>query len=798
MKFVFLLCFGVVIGEAVATEKPNIILILADDLGYGDVGCYHPESRIPTPNMDRLAADGIRFTDAHSADSVCTPSRYGLLTGRYCWRTRLKRSVLFNWEPPLIEAGRTTLASYLSAQGYRTALSGKWHLGLGFTTKPGRVVDFDAPLPWHPGPLPDRTIGESIDFSAAIFGGPEELGFDDTFYTAGCSTDQEPFCFIENGFMLNMEEAAYRQPAGSWRSGMTAPDWENKTVDVRFTKRALNFIEAHHQSTPDDPFFLYLSLSSPHSPHVTADFAGGKSEAGTRGDMVWLVDWSLGQIDETLEALGIKDETLVIVTSDNGPLLGSLEPGAPEGTATITNGHLAAGDFRGQKGRVWEAGHRVPFLARWPNRIPKGMVSDYAFCGTDLLATFAELLESPLPEEAGEDSVSLLPTLLGDSQPPRPPMIHHSSTAFALRSGDWKIVFGQGENRVKEAPGQGYLFDLDTDPGETRDLWPQFPERVKELTAQFEAITQESLESQSSAVYETKVSGSRIPFIAESNYKIRIPNPESTVRALFVINQRAAGTHLFHHDEEWRAMAERTCSAILFCEFEAHGVQDNGYGLSILEACDQFAEQLNRPELKHAPFVLWGHSMGGRVAQDFVRFRPSRVLAFHIALRSNPSSKESMEEELAATKVPALYLMGAEDRKPDDIRQHFHRARNHHAPRAWIWLPGQGHWPVGMDFKKNETTPVEWSAWVANDVVIPWTEAVIELRMPANANPTHGPVELRELSVDSGWLGEIETGVITPYQNFPGDASKASWFPNQTVAKAWVQFSKPSTPQTQK
>ncbi|MGY8749112.1 MAG: sulfatase family protein [Pirellulales bacterium] len=469
-------------------DLPNVVFIMADDMGYGDVGCYNKESRIRTPNMDRLATEGIRFTDAHSSDSVCTPSRYGLLTGRYCWRTPLKRAVLFNYEPPLIEKGRMTLASLLKRKGYRTAISGKWHLGLGFTAKPGRTVKFDAPLPWAPGPLPDRVVSESIDFSVPVFGGPEELGFDETFYTAGCSTDQEPFCFIENRRFRNMSEATYRNPAGSWRSGMAAPDWGNETVDVQATQWALRFIENTHKDNPDRPFFLYLPLSSPHSPHVTADFAIDQSKAGVRGDMVWLVDWSVGKIMTKLKALGVANNTLLIVTSDNGPLAGSLEPGAREGTAQITNGHHAAGKLRGVKGRVWEGGHRVPFIARWPDEIPQGKVSDHAICFTDMLATFAALVGEDLPTASGEDSFNQLPALLGKPAKTRPAMVHHSSTAFALRRGKWKIVLGVGEKRVKTAVGKGYLFDLEADPFENNDLWSQQPEVVADLTRQFESI----------------------------------------------------------------------------------------------------------------------------------------------------------------------------------------------------------------------------------------------------------------------------------------------------------------------
>ena len=472
--------------------KPNIVLILADDMGYGDVGCYNEESRIPTPNMDRLASEGIRFTDAHSADSVCTPSRYGLLTGRYGWRTPLTRSVLFNYEPPLIHRGQTTLASLLKGKGYRTAISGKWHLGLGFTAKPGRTVDFAAPLPWAPGPLPDRVVSESIDFSVPALGGPEELGFEETFYTAGCSTDQEPFCFIENGRFRNMSEATYRKPAGSWRSGMAAPDWVNETVDVSFTKWALRFIEKSHKDKPKQPFFLYLPLSSPHSPHVTTDLAIGKSAAGIRGDMVWLVDWSVGQIADKLRDLGLTGNTLLIVTSDNGPLLGSLEPGAPEKTAKITNGHLSAGKLRGIKGQVWEGGHRVPFMARWPGHIPAGAVTSETICFTDLLATFAALVGEDLPKDIGEDSFDRLQAFFGKAMKPRPATVHHSGSAFALRHGKWKIVFGVGDKQVKTASGNGYLFNLEDDPYEANDLSQKHPELVKQLTGELEAITKSS------------------------------------------------------------------------------------------------------------------------------------------------------------------------------------------------------------------------------------------------------------------------------------------------------------------
>ena len=403
-----------------APPRPNIVLILADDLGYGDVGCYNPASRIPTPHMDRLAAEGARLTDAHAASAVCTPSRYALLTGRYCWRTPLQRRVLFNYEPPLIEQGRLTLASLLGQHGYRTACFGKWHLGLWFAARGGAPLSLTRPLPWDGGPLPDRSLSERIDFTQPVGGGPTTLGFDEAFYTAGCSTDQEPYCFIEGDRCLGMERAVYRRPRGSWRSGMAAPDWENETVDLAFTERAAAFIDRHSRAaarTPDgerQPFFLYLPLSAPHSPHLPPELVRGASAAGPRGDQVALVDWCVGRVAEALQRGGVADDTLFIVTSDNGPLIGSTPcPGDPEGTARMDGDHRSAGGLRGYKAMIYDGGHREPFIARWPRAIPAGRVSDALVCLSDLLATCAAIAGAELPEDAGEDSTNVLAALTG-------------------------------------------------------------------------------------------------------------------------------------------------------------------------------------------------------------------------------------------------------------------------------------------------------------------------------------------------------------------------------------------------
>ena len=323
------------------TDRPNIIVIMADDMGYGDVGCYNPDSKIPTPNMDRLAAQGVRFTDAHSPSAVCTPSRYGVLTGRYCWRSRLKRSVLFGYEPPLIEKGRLTMASMMKKVGYHNAVIGKWHLGLGYSTKPGENLDFDAPLPW---PEATREQEESIDFTQPLKGGPTELGFDYFFGTSGCSTAQPPYGFIENDRFI-VPPNVYRAERlwGSRRPGMTSQGWDDSEPDSIFTKKAVQYIE--EQSTGEQPFFLFLCPSSPHDPCVdelVPEIAKNKSRAGPRGDMVWMVDWMVGEIMNALDRTGTAANTLVLVTSDNGALPGDLMPEPRIVDAAMADGELEA------------------------------------------------------------------------------------------------------------------------------------------------------------------------------------------------------------------------------------------------------------------------------------------------------------------------------------------------------------------------------------------------------------------------------------------------------------------------
>jgi len=295
-------------------------------------------------------------------------------------------------------------------------------------------------------------------------------------------------------------------------------------------------------------------------------------------------------------------------------------------------------------------------------------------------------------------------------------------------------------------------------------------------------------------LFETRVPPGREPLVAECAFKLRIPEDTPLVRSIFAINMRGAGEHLFHRDEEWCASARRTRSAMLYCEFEAGEIHENGYGASMLKACDRFAAELDRPELTHAPFVLWGHSMGGRVVQDFARYMPSRVLGFHIALRAFAGPEAFMREGPDSMRIPALYLMGENDNTPTDIREHFVRARANGSPRAWIRLKGQEHWPRGMSMEEDRTSDEDWRAWMANDVVIPWTEAMIRLRLPGDADPCEGPITLLDPVIEQGWLGNTETGRIAACAEFEGDKSQASWFPDEEVARAWAGYERGCPP----
>ena len=481
-----------------ADGPPNIVLILADDLGYGDPGCNNPESKIPMPNVNALAAKGVRFTDAHSPSAVCTPTRYGILTGRYAWRTWLKRGVVGGYTPPLLEPDRTTVASLLKSRGYATGFFGKWHLGLGWTRMNGFTPTWQDAEKYRKGSSQDAdpSTGLNADFTKPVQCGPIDHGFDDAFFTAACSTIDGPFVFIDKNRTAGIPDKQVSEfydmtkgEEGSPRKGWIVPGFKLEDVDFHFTKKAIAFMERSRAESPKKPFFVSLFLSSPHTPWLPPDLVKGKSVDGPRGDLVMLADWCVGEVAKALDRLGAAEDTLLIFTSDNGP-----HPG--------TNGHKSEGSLRGLKTQIWEGGHRIPFVARWPRRIKPGIVSAEPICLVDLLATFARLAGARVPADAGPDSFDISPALFGEKtpEPIREALVSHSENGtFAIRQGEWKLILDNktsggwmtpaGKPPVPGSPGQ--LYNLGEDPLEQNDLWEKHPEIVARLTALLERYKKE-------------------------------------------------------------------------------------------------------------------------------------------------------------------------------------------------------------------------------------------------------------------------------------------------------------------
>ena len=456
------------------SRVPNIVLILADDLGYGDVGCYNSASKIPTPNIDRLATEGIRFTDAHSPSAVCTPTRYALLTGRYAWRTRLQRNVLGPFSQPLIAEKQLTVPAMLREQGYATACVGKWHLGWGWL-KPGD--------------------GGKRDFTQPIPDGPITRGFDQYFGTD--VPNYPPYCFIENNRTVGIPSEMAPVGRDSFNiAGPMVPGWKLVDVLPALENRAVEYIDSAVKG--NKPFFLYLPLTSPHYPVVpSADFTG-KSRAGDFGDFVVQTDHIVGAVLDALKRGGVDQKTLVIVTSDNGPeVTGEVNPGAYDRLKEF--GHASMGSLRGAKRDAWEGGHRVPFVARWLEQIKPGTTSDETICHVDLMATLAALLSVELPFDAGGDSVNILPALFGEKRnaPLREATVHHSGHGkFAIRKGDWVLILAStGDDNGKHGEpawfqkdrgyqphnAAGELFNLTTDPSQMDNQYATRPEKVEEL-----------------------------------------------------------------------------------------------------------------------------------------------------------------------------------------------------------------------------------------------------------------------------------------------------------------------------
>ena len=476
-------------------NKPNIIYILADDMGYGDMGCNNPDSKIPTPHLDRLAAQGIRFTDAHAPASVCTPSRYSILTGRYCWRTPLKSGVLWPWDPPLIEPDRLTVAGLLRQHGYRTACIGKWHLGWEWATHDGEPAHKGTEI----GKLDVQqrhAMEQNIDYSKPIRGGPIDCGFD--VYFGVDAPNFPPYTWFEQDRLT--DQPTEEKPAGMFGlPGRMKSGWKLEKIIPELVRRAVNYIGESGSA----PFFLYFPLTSPHTPIVPNEKFIGRSGAGLYGDFVCEVDWVVGEIMTALERRGIADNTLLIFASDNGPereIEAQPDPGAYERIRAY--GHYSMANLRGVKRDTWEGGHRVPFIARWPGVTPPGAVCDRLAILGDLMATCAKIIGVQLREGEGEDSIGILPLLQGKTDTPvRDVAVHHScSGRFAIRKADWVFIDAPSgdDNHEPEwfkkergytrhnCPGE--LFNLKDDIAEKRNLYDEHFQVVRKLSKLLEQV----------------------------------------------------------------------------------------------------------------------------------------------------------------------------------------------------------------------------------------------------------------------------------------------------------------------
>jgi arylsulfatase A len=465
--------------------KPNLLVILCDDLGYGDVRALNPEGKIATPKMDRLAAGGMVFSDAHGTSAVCTPTRYSLLTGRYNWRTRLQNGVLGGVSPHLIEDGRMTLASLLQQHGYQTVCIGKWHLGMDWT------LLSEKPMPMVGVENADQA--KNVDFGKPISNSPTKFGFEH-YFGVSASLDMIPYTFIKDDRVTQLpsEEMSFpmmsgRAP-GHTRRGPGAPGFEAEDVLPTLTRQATDYI--HHcasDAKAGKPFFLYLPLTAPHTPIAPTKEWLGRSGLNPYADFVMQTDWTIGEVLKTLDESGLSSNTLVICTSDNG-----CSPQA-KFDELAAKGHHPSYIFRGMKADIFDGGHRIPFIARWPGHVRPGTKSDQLICLMDLMGTMADLLGAKLPPNAGEDSVSILPALTGTAKGPlREALVHHSiNGSFGIRQANWKLELcadsggwsspKPGSKEAKALPST-QLYDLANDIGEQDNLAAQHPEVVERLT----------------------------------------------------------------------------------------------------------------------------------------------------------------------------------------------------------------------------------------------------------------------------------------------------------------------------
>lgn len=463
-------------------RKPNVIYILADDMGYGDISALNPQSKIKTPTLDSLVRNGVSFTNAHSNSAVSTPTRYGILTGRYCFRSRLKAGVLVGYDQPLIEEDRPTVANLFKSRGYHTACIGKWHLGLNY-----EKVNSNRPLtegdPW--GVLNTS----NVDYSKPITGGPKACGFDYS-YIIPSSLDIAPYLFIRDEKITGEKVSAQpswsdKSSRGRWyRGGDVASDFKHSEVLENLVNDAKSFI--NNKAKSDSAFFLYLALTSPHTPWLPSEKFLGKSGAGTYGDFVMMTDAMVKEIAEACKKQGIDDNTIIIFASDNG------SHWLPSDIQQYQ--HESNHGTSGMKGDVWDGGHRIPLIVYWPNGTKKGASVDKIVCTTDLFATCAQLLGSKLSDNEAEDSFSML-TLISSKfqrkEPHRISIIHHGVNGdFGIREGRWKYIDCKGSggwsSKGADNAPEAQLYNIEADPLEKNNLILQHPKIAKRLKALLE------------------------------------------------------------------------------------------------------------------------------------------------------------------------------------------------------------------------------------------------------------------------------------------------------------------------
>ncbi|GGZ16977.1 arylsulfatase [Echinicola pacifica] len=476
-----LIAFSATGQQATAPQrKPNIIYILADDLGIGDLSIYNEHSKIITPNLDKMGAEGMKFNDFHTSSSVCTPTRYGIITGRYNWRTPLKNFVLWGNSPMLIREDRLTVADLLKEKGYKTASIGKWHLGLNWSMKEGSQ-EYE-----YYSKITDRFDASAIDYSQPLKKGALDLGFDYS-YMISASLNMPPYVYLENDRVVMQPSGISEQKSSvnkysHWIKGDISEDFVHEEVLPVLVDKTNDFIRKNASAV--DPFFIYLPLPAPHNPIVPITPWKGSSNINPYADFVVMIDDLMGEIFKTIQEAGIEDNTMVIFTSDNGCA------STADFAVLKSKGHNPSYIYSGAKGSYLEGGHRVPFLVKWPEVIQANSISDATVCTTDFMATVAEIVGYELLDNEAEDSFSMLPLLTQEGDFERKSTIHHSKTGiFAIRKGDWKLIVapnsgvnaaGKPEPANPELPDL-ILYNLKTDIAEKSNVAGEYPEVVAEL-----------------------------------------------------------------------------------------------------------------------------------------------------------------------------------------------------------------------------------------------------------------------------------------------------------------------------